>query len=90
MLWCSLMIWASIWPRTIASFVLEGSQTSYAQFRQWHGGQNDTLAFEFGSTHRDSMLLYSDNNQEREYLQIKLVNGHVMLRYVVLLFVLLN
>lgn len=63
-------------------FVLEGSQTSYAQFRQWHGGQNDTLAFEFSSKQKDALLLYSDNNQEREYVQVKLVNGNVMLRYI--------
>ena len=90
MLWwnLNLIIWASIWSRTIeASFVLEGSQTSYAQFRQWHGGQNDSLAFEFGSTISEeseegdeALLLYSDNNQEKEYLQIKLVKRHVMLR----------
>ena len=83
MLWwnLNLIIWASIWSRTIeASFVLEGSQTSYAQFRQWHGGQNDTLSFEFKSTYRDALLLYSDNNQEKEYIQIKLVDHHVMLR----------
>ena len=104
MLWwnLNLIIWASIWSRTIeASFVLEGSQTSYAQFRQWHGGQNDSLAFEFGLTGSgtsiseaesekgaeesdgagaEALLLYSDNNQEKEYLQIKLVKRHVMLR----------
>ena len=60
--------------------VLEGSQTSYAQFRQWHGGNNDTLTFEFSTNQTDALLLYSDNNQEKEYLQIKLVGGNVMLR----------
>ena len=64
-------------------FVLEGSQTSYAQFRQWHGGHNDTLAFEFSTPHqKDALLLYSDNYQEKEYVQIKLVSNRVMLRYV--------
>ena len=61
-------------------FVLEGSQTSYAQFRQWHGGQNDTLTFEFATSQQHALLLYSDNHQEKEYVQIKLVNGNVMLR----------
>lgn len=60
--------------------VLEGSQTSYAQFRQWHGGHNDTLAFEFSTKQKDALLLYTDNHQENEYVQIKLVNGNVMLR----------
>ena len=64
--------------------VLEGSQTSYAQFRQWHGGHNDTLAFEFSVSEsgHDALLLYTDNNQEKEYVQLKLVKGNVMLRYV--------
>ena len=62
--------------------VLEGSHTSYAQFRQWHGGHNDSLTFEFSTNQSDALLLYSDNNQEKEYLQIKLVDGNVMLRYV--------
>ena len=62
--------------------VLEGSHTSYAQFRQWYGGQNDTLTFEFSTNQSDALLLYSDNNHEKEYLQIKLVGGNVMLRYV--------
>ena len=66
--------------------VLEGSHTSYAQFRQWHGGHNDSLTFEFSTNQSDALLLYSDNNQEKEYLQIKLVDGNVMLRYVLLLF----
>lgn len=60
--------------------VLEGSQTSYAQFRQWHGGHNDTLAFEFSTQQKDALLLYTDNHQENEYVQIKLVDGNVMLR----------
>ena len=88
MLWYGLMIWTSLWSSSTrpvlaaasSSFVLEGSQTSYAQFRQWHGGQNDTLSFEFGQSHRDALLLYSDNNQEKEYIQIKLVKNHIMLR----------
>ena len=63
-------------------FVLEGSQTSYAQFRQWHGGANDTLTFEFSTYQKDALLLYSDNNQEKEYVQIKLVRGNIMLRYI--------
>ena len=88
MLWYGLMIWTSIWSSSTrpvlaaasSSFVLEGSQTSYAQFRQWHGGHNDTLAFEFSTQQKDALLLYTDNHQENEYVQIKLVDGNVMLR----------
>lgn len=60
--------------------VLEGSRTSYAQFRQWHGGHNDSLVFEFSSKQKHALLLYSDNLQEKEYVQIKLVESNVLLR----------
>lgn len=75
------LLMAFLMAFTAASgFVLEGSQTSYAQFRQWYGGANDTLAFEFSTNQKDALLLYSDNKVEKEYIQIKLVNHHVMLR----------
>ena len=61
--------------------VLEGSRTSYAQFRQWRGGANSTLRLEF-STHRaDALLLYTDNRQTGEYAQLSLVGGAVRLRF---------
>ena len=82
LLWWILLVEVSLTWANGGLFVLEGSQTSYAQFRQWHGGQNDTLTFEFATSQKDALLLYSDNNQEREYIQIKLVNGNVMLRSV--------
>lgn len=76
-LWC----WAALEATVTMTFVFEGSQTSYAQFRQWHGGLNDTLSFEFAVTNSDNaLLLYSDNSDGREYLQIKLFRGFVMLR----------
>ena len=81
----ALMLMTLATPSTYG-LVLEGSHTSYAQFRQWHGGHNDSLTFEFSTNQSDALLLYSDNNQEKEYLQIKLVDGNVMLRYVLLLF----
>ena len=81
LLWILLVEVTLTWANGAGLFVLEGSQTSYAQFRQWHGGQNDTLTFEFATSQKDALLLYSDNNQEKEYVQIKLVNGNVMLRY---------
>lgn len=74
-----LASWAALETVTTA-FVFEGSQSSYAQFRQWHGGLNDTLAFEFATNSDNALLLYSDNSEGREYLQIKLLRGFVMLR----------
>ena len=63
------------------SIVLEGSQTSYAQFRQWDGGPNSTLEFEFKTSQASGLLLYTDNPHENEYMLIKLVDGSVRLRF---------
>ncbi len=63
-----------------SSFVLEGSQTSYAQFRQWDGGLNSSIEFEFKTSQNNGLLLYTDNLAEKEYLMIKIVDGSVRLR----------
>jgi len=63
-----------------SSFVLEGSQTSYAQFRQWEGGLNSTIEFEFKTSQPNGLLLYTDNPVEREYILVKIVDGSVRLR----------
>ena len=43
------------------SFVLEGSATSYAQFRKWNAGLNGTLEFEFKTEQGNGLLLYTDD-----------------------------
>ncbi len=58
----------------------EGSQTSFAQYKQWYGGPNDSLSFDFKTDMKDALLLYSDNRAEREYIQLRLVTGTVVLR----------
>lgn len=63
------------------NIVLEGSQTSYAQFRQWEGGPNSTLEFEFKTSQPNGLLLYTDNPDENEYMLLKLVDGNVRLRF---------
>ena len=59
------------------AFILEGSRTSYAQFRQWDGssGENSTMELEFRTSKTDSLLLYTDNREAREYMLLKLVSG---------------
>ena len=69
-------------PGQFRTVVLEGSQTSYAQYRQWHGGGvNCSLELEFRTSQPDGLLLYTDNRDLREYMQLKLVNGGVNLRF---------
>ena len=64
-----------------SSIVLEGSQTSYAQFRQWDGGPNATLEFELKTSQQNGLLLYTDNANENEYMLLKLVDGNIRLRF---------
>ena len=63
------------------SIVLEGSQTSYAQFRQWDGGPNATLDFGLKTSQQHGLLLYTDNAMENEYMLLKLVDGNIRLRF---------
>ena len=69
-------------PGQFRTVVLEGTQTSYAQYRQWHGGgANCSLELEFRTSRPDGLLLYTDNRDLHEYMQLKLVNGGVNLRF---------
>ena len=69
-------------PGQLRTVVLEGTQTSYAQYRQWHGGGvNCTLELEFQTSQPNGLLLYTDNRGLGEYMQLKLVNGGVNLRF---------
>lgn len=87
----TILLFSSICDHTLVQgIVLEGSQTSYAQFHQWHGGINSTLELEFRTAQSDCLLLYTDNSGgvavegtggSREYLLISLVAGEVRLRY---------
>ena len=65
------------------AFILEGSQTSYAQFRQWDGSAaNSSLELEFRTSQPDGLLLYTDNKEAREYMLLKVVSGSgVSLRF---------
>lgn len=78
--YCSLVLVFFIIHVVGSSFVLEGSQTSYAQFRQWDGGLNSSIEFEFKTSQNNGLLLYTDNPVEKEYLMIKIVDGSVRLR----------
>ena len=65
----------------ISAFVLEGSKTSYAQFRKWDGGTNSALSFEFRTEQTDGLLLYTDDTSTCDFLEIKLVRSAIRLRF---------
>ncbi|XP_024942008.1 neurexin-1 isoform X3 [Cephus cinctus] len=63
------------------SFVLEGSATSYAQFRKWNAALNGTLELEFKTDQGNGLLLYTDDGGTYDFFEIKLVESALRLRY---------
>ena len=64
------------------AFVLEGSQTSYAQFKRWKPSlHNSTISFEYQTNQPNGILLYMDDGGYYDFLELKLVEGRVRLRY---------
>ena len=63
-----------------SAFVLEGSQTSYAQFRKWYSTQNATLEFEFWTAQPNGLILYTDDGGYYDFLEVKLVEGSLRIR----------
>ena len=60
--------------------VLEGSKTSYAQFKKWDGGTDSSLSFEFRTESREGLLVYTDDPTTCDNLELKLVDGRLRLR----------
>ena len=60
--------------------VLEGSKTSYAQFKKWDGGTDSSLSFEFRTESSDGLLVYTDDPSTCDSLELKLVEGRLRLR----------
>ena len=80
MRWIPKLFLFSLWS-CVTSLVLEGSTTSYAQFRKWSASSNASLEFEFRTERPNGVLLYTDDGGYYDFLEIKLVDGTVRLRY---------
>ncbi|KAG1696117.1 Neurexin-3 [Nymphon striatum] len=65
----------------VNGFTLEGSQTSYAQFRKWFVGVNGSLSLDFKTSEPNGLLLYTDDGGSFDFFEVKLVDGSVRLRY---------
>ena len=63
-----------------SALVLEGSKTSYAQFKKWDGGTDSSLSFEFRTESSDGLLVYTDDPSTCDSLELKLVEGRLRLR----------
>ena len=68
-------------PWNVEAYELEGTHTSYAQFRKWYPSSNSTIQFEFLTRQPDGVLLYTDDGGYYDFIEIKLVDGSVRLRY---------
>jgi len=62
-------------------FVLDGTQSSYAQFRKWYTGLNGTLELEFKTEQPNGLVLYTDDGGTYDFFELKLVEGTLRLRY---------
>lgn len=69
------------WLPISDAFLLDGSQTSFAQFRKWYTGLNGSLEFEFKTEQPNGLVLYTDDGGTFDFFEIKLVEGAVRLRY---------
>lgn len=66
--------------KPLHGFILEGSQTSYAQFRKWYSSPNSSLEFEFLTAQPNGLLLYTDDGGYYDFLEVKLVEGSLRIR----------
>lgn len=62
-------------------FTLDGTQSSFAQFRKWYAGLNGTLELEFKTEQPNGLLLYTDDGGTYDFFELKLVEGVLRLRY---------
>lgn len=62
-------------------FILDSSNSSYAQFDKWNVALNGSLRFEFKTDQPNSLLLYTDDGGTYDFFEIKLVEGALRLRY---------
>ena len=79
--WSGLVAATLLSRLTVSAFVFEGSRTSYAQFRKWDGGGNSDITFEFRTEEPSGLLLYTDDALNCDFLELKLVDGALRLRF---------
>ena len=65
----------------VEAYELEGTHTSYAQFRKWFPSLNSSIQFDFLTRQPDGVLLYTDDGGYYDFIEIKLVDGTIRLRY---------
>ncbi|XP_058463051.1 neurexin-3 isoform X2 [Malaya genurostris] len=75
------LLLACIGSRYCSGFVLDGSLTSFAQFRKWYTGLNGSLELEFKTEQSNGLVLYTDDGGTYDFFELKLVEGALRLRF---------
>ena len=75
------LVFAPLFMQEVNAFVLEGSQSSYAQFRKWQSTANTSLSFDFLTDQPNGGLLYTDDGGFYDFFELKLVDGSVRMRF---------
>ncbi|XP_055677367.1 neurexin-1 isoform X2 [Lutzomyia longipalpis] len=75
------MTFCIYWAPVCCGFLLDGSQTSFAQFRKWFTGLNGSLELEFKTEQPNGLVLYTDDGGTYDFFELKLVEGALRLRY---------
>lgn len=75
------MTFCICWAPVCCGFLLDGSQTSFAQFRKWFTGLNGSLELEFKTEQPNGLVLYTDDGGTYDFFELKLVEGALRLRY---------
>ncbi|KAI5706909.1 hypothetical protein M8J75_012490 [Diaphorina citri] len=75
------MLWVLLLLPLGHSFMLDGSQDSYAQLHKWNAALNGSLELEFKTEQPNGLILYTDDGGTYDFFEIKLVEGALRLRY---------
>jgi len=76
-----LLIFCSSLLSIQTAFVLDGTNSSHAQFRNWNLENGSGIKFQFSTTKLDALLLYSDDKISSCSLEIKIFKGCIQLRF---------
>ncbi|XP_055869522.1 uncharacterized protein LOC106070898 isoform X3 [Biomphalaria glabrata] len=61
------------------SIVFLGERETYAKYPKWNACSNASIQFEFKTTQKDGLLMFTDDRGQYDYLQVAIVDGSVHL-----------
>ena len=64
-----------------SEITLDGTPSSSVQFKKWFTGTNSSLVFEFRTSLPNGLVLYADDSLRRHFVEVKVIEGKLSLRY---------